>query len=384
MALILTRKSDVGWARSLCPPSAQNNTWAHKTCPPYLAVRIGVALCAITFIFTTTAHAADPIPIVARPFAELAIYPEIKAPATVVSDNDSRISAEISARIIDIPVRVGEIVQAGELLIRLEQQDFELAVDRAKAALHAIDAHIELAQYELKRAQSLSKKQAVSEQLLKQRETELKTLLAEQDGQQAALKQARRQLEKTLIRSPFTAIIAERLGQVGELSNPGTPLLRIVDAEHLEVAAKLQAEQAAELRQQTSLTFVSARQRYKLKLRTITPVIDSRARTREARLLFDLDPKKDPLPLPGMAGELIWRHSQPSLPADMITKRGKHLGVFTLRGNQARFVVLPNAREGRLTTTHSIQLKPDTLIITKGRYQLHDGDMVATPTVITH
>jgi len=345
---------------------------------------VSLALVPGTLFF---AHpvVADPIPVVSKPFSTLAIYPSRSAPATVVSDNNSRISAEISARILDIPVRVGDRVKQGALLVRLEQQDFELARAREKAALTALKAKLDLAEYELKRARSLSKKQAVSEQLLKQRETERDALLAEQQGQQAAIAQAQRQIDKADIRAPFNAVVVERLAQTGELANPGTALLRIVDIDNLELTARLSSAQTRDLKQAFSAEnnrtpeFVSAGQRYTLTLRTIIPLLDTQARTQEARLRFS--GKK---PLPGSPGQLVWSPQQASLPADLISQRNDKLGVFIQANNTARFVQLPQAKTGQPVTVKTTgRLGPDTLVITKGRYRLRDGDAISRTNVST-
>lgn len=351
-----------GWARNLCPRVAWAQWWA----------------MLITLLFFCSVSFAEPIPVQSKAFSALAIYPQHSAPAEVVSDNHSRISAEINARIIAIPVRVGDQVKKGTLLARLDKRDFELALVRAQAVLSALNARLGLAKYELKRARSLSKKQAVSEQLLKQRETERDALLAEQRAQQAAVAQAQRQIDKTEIRAPFAAVIAERPGQVGELANPGTALLRIIDTNNLELSAKLSATQADDLMaalavKNTAAEFVNAGQRYALTLRVITPVLDTRARTREARLLF-VDDTPDKQPLPGSTGKLVWSPAQASLPTSFISQRDGRLGVFVLKENTARFIELPQANPGRPTM---VELTPDTLIITGGRYRLRDGDTVS-------
>lgn len=331
------------------------------------SVGLGLALGIALFGRTV---AAEPIAVRAEPFATLAFYPQLTAPATVVSDNDSRLSAEVSARIIDIPVRVGDRVEEGALLLRLERQDLALQLARAQAALAALAARVDLARYELNRARSLSSKEVISEQTLKQREAELATLLAEHQGQQAATAQAQRALDKTELRAPFAAIVTERLGQTGELANPGTPLLRLVDAAHMEVSVQLQATEVASLTDAESpdLSFVSGDQSYPVQLRVITPTMDSRSRTREARLRFT-----GPMALPGSAGQLRWRQPAASLPAELISQRQGKLGVFTVQGEQARFVALPQADVGRPA---SVRLTPETLVITEGRFRLRDGDAV--------
>jgi len=321
-----TRAPRVGWARNLCPRVIRVQWWAqtthlyapvstpYKEKQPQRAHQIHMSRsfwwAVPTLLFCSLVTAA-PIPVQSKAFSALAIYPQHSAPATVVSDNHSRISAEVQARILRIPVRVGDTVPRGGLLLQLETQDSELTLARENAALAAVNAKLKLARYELKRAQALSKKQAVSKQLLKQREAELNTLQAEQKGREASAAQAQRQLDKTEIRAPFRAVVLERIAQVGELASPGTPLLRIIDVDNLELVARVQPSQTDDLRNNTSPTFSYAGQQFPLTLRSITPVLDTRARTREARLRFTNEP-----PLAGATGTLRWSPTRGQLPAE--------------------------------------------------------------------
>jgi len=317
--------------------------------------------------------AGETIPVQARPLAELAVHAEYRAPASVVSDGDSRISAEIMARIVELPVHVGEVVKQGALLARLEATDHRLALDREEAALRALQARVDLAAYQLDRARSLSRKNVVSEELLTQRETELRSLRAQLEGQEAAVTQARRRLAKTAVRAPFEAVIDARLASVGELASPGTPLLQIIDYRRLEVSVPLQARLAESLPRAERPELVTPVGRYPLRLRTITPAFDPVSRTREARLLFTGEAA-----LPGSAGELVWRSTRPELPAELLSRRKGSLGVFVVDtqdgATRARFVPLPGAEEGRPA---AVSLPARTLVITLGRFRLQDGDPVS-------
>ena len=319
-----------------------------------------------------SAQAAETIPVSTQALAEVVIYPEMTAPATVVSDNDSRLSAEVSARIEEVPVRVGDTVPAGTVLIKLDDQDYRLALAQAQAMAQSLEARIDLARYEVQRAQKLSQTQAVSEQLLKQQEANLQSLLAEREAQKAAIALAQRNLQKSTIRAPFNAVITERLAHVGELANPGSPLLRIVDADHVEVAATVQAHLATTLQSASTIHLVNDNHNYVLKLRVITPAIDARSRTREARLTFS-----GAAALPGSAGEVHWTHPQGHIPAEFLLRRDGKLGVFVIRqnaeGRVARFIEFPHAEEGRPALN---TLPTDTLIAVQGRFRLQDGDAV--------
>lgn len=325
--------------------------------------------------------AAEPIPVRIQPFAELAIYPPLSAPATVVSDNHSRLSAEVQARIVDIPVQVGDSVAPGALLVRLDGRDFEVMQRQEAAALAVVEARLGLADYELQRARALSEQQAVSEQLLKQREAERGALLAERQGRQAAVAQARQQLDKTEIRAPFAALIIERIAQLGELAHPGTALLRIMDTQHLELAARLSTSQTADLahngpqneqhneQRHSPPVFESGGRRYPVSLRRIVPVLDTQARTQEARLRFTAHK-----PLPGATGRLLWSPTQAHLPAELLSQREGVPGVFVRAGDTARFIPIEGADLGRPA---AVELDPQTAVITEGRYRLVDGDTIA-------
>jgi RND family efflux transporter MFP subunit len=314
------------------------------------------------------AHAAEPVQVTVSTLGDLAINPEQRAAASVVSLNDSQISAEVSARIIEIPVQVGATVEAGAVLAKLDAADYELARASAEAQIRQLEARQEFARAQLQRAQTLSRQQVVSEELLTQRESEVAVLEAQLSGAKIALAIAQRNLDKTLIRAPFKAVVVERLAFVGELAAPGRQLLHIVDAGQLEVSAKLQPEQLQLLRQASAPVLEADGKQYPLSLRTIVPVVSGRERIQEARLTF-----KGEVALPGSAGQLLLRQVQAHVPADVVLQRGEQLGIFILEGDQARFHPLPQAAAGRPAR---VDLPASTQVIMKGRFTLNDGDPV--------
>lgn len=300
----------------------------------------------------------------------IAIYPEYKAPATVVTLNDSQISAELAAVVDTIAVEVGQLVKKGDLLVSLRKKDYQLALQREQVALEALQVKIKFADYQLQRAEKLEKQQAVAEELLKQRETDLAVLVSENQSRLLALKQAKRNLEKCDLRAPFDAVITEKLVGLGELANPGTPLLRIIDAQQREVTAELQSYQLASLRSASLLLFKNRSETYPLQLRSVLPVIDARKRTQEVRLTFS-----DAKALVGTSGELVWKNKQAHVPAEMLVQRNGQLGIFIVNGNNlAKFMVIDDAAEGRPA---QVDFSLNTKIVTKGRFKLQDGDAVS-------
>lgn len=306
--------------------------------------------------------------IAVQPLQELAVYPEVTASATVIALNDSKLAAEVSARIVEIPVTVGEVVARGAILARLDARDYQTAVARAEAELQAAEARRKLAEDQLRRVQQMQKKNFVSAELLNQRQAEYESQTAALAVRQAELRQARDNLEKCTVRAPFAAIVQERLGQVGELAGPGTPLLRILDAEHQEVSAQVQSRDAASLRAAQAPVLVALGERYPLKLSRLTPAVDRRERSQEARLLFT-----GKAALPGAEGQVVWTSHIAHLPPEWMVRRNSALGVFVVNDGHAAFIPLPGAEEGRPAPVH---LPPDTRIITEGRHTVQPGEEV--------
>lgn len=303
--------------------------------------------------------------VTARAFAEVAVYPEREAPATAQSLNEAKLSAEVSATVVAIPVEVGQVVPKGAPLVRLDARDFELAAERAGAALKSTQARLELAESQLKRGQELQARNFISQEALHQRETEVDVLRAEVTLQRALLDAARRNLAKTTLRSPYRAVVRERLAHEGELAAPGTPLLALVDLSRVEVAARVQVKDVAALEGAKKVDFVALGRRYPLKLLRVSPAIDPDARNVEARLAFAGEGAQ-----PGASGRIAWRDPRPHLPPELVARRDGKLGVFLLENGKARFVPLPEAQEGRPVPA---ELPPEARIAVEGRHQLSDG-----------
>lgn len=302
--------------------------------------------------------------------SEVAIYPEVSIPASAVSLNDAKISAEVRANVKSIPVLVGNTVKQNEILVELDNRDFILNLQRAEVALKGIESRLKLATYQLDQAKTLIRDKAITDELFRQREADVTTLQAENDAQKVAVKIAEQELIKCTIRAPFDAVVVERLAQVGELANAGTPLVRVVDASRIEVSAKIQPQDVASLKQASSFTFQTMEGSFDLKLRTLTPVIDPVQRNREARLEFI-----DKLDLPGASGTLVWKQKITHVPANLIVRRNGVLGIFVNNNNSAEFIEIQNTTEGR---PGPVNLPLDTKVIVNGRFAIQQGDELTT------
>ncbi|WAJ35825.1 HlyD family secretion protein [Pseudomonas sp. GOM7] len=227
----------------------------------------------------------------------------------------TRISSQLNARIEQVLVHDNQHVEAGELLVTLEDADFRLAHQRAVAALDthraeraqaqskldqqasliaasqadvaASQATLERAQLDLNRAQTLRKPGYVSEErvttlaadnrvarsqvskaqadLQAQRqqvaslEAEIKRLDAQILSAQADLEQADLNLSRTQIHAPISGFVGQRSAREGQVVQSGAYLLSLVPDQDIWVQANFKETQIGQMRpgQKAELRFDS-------------------------------------------------------------------------------------------------------------------------------
>lgn len=312
--------------------------------------------------------AAEPVPVKAAAFSQLAVHPQRSAPAVTLTLNDAPIAAQIAARIEAIPVRVGDVAGKGQLLVKLDCADYQLNRRQTQARLAALDARIELAGRKLERTRGLTKHQAVSEEILDEREADLKVLQADRMAAQAELETAKLNESRCTIHSPYQAVVTRRAAAEGQYASPGTVLVQIMDISDPEVSAQVFSGDVEQISADTGLYFEFVGKRHPVTLRAIVPAINSETRNREVRLVF-----KDQPALPGAAGKLVWRDPRAHVPGNLLLERGGVLGVFIVNDSHGKFFPLPSAQAGRASPA---DLPETANIVTEGRYALQDGDAV--------
>lgn len=322
------------------------------------------ALGAVNLALTSAISTADDS-VQTTSLSEIAVYPQRSAPASVISLNESDISAENSALISAIPVRVGDIVDRGTVLVELDCADYVLARRRAGANLKAIESKLAFAQKHLQRTRQLVLKQSIAEELVDERESSYMTLQAELQGAKIEVEKSRLDESRCKVRSPFQALVTARNSAVGEFVMSGTTLVRVVDVNNIEVSATVIDRDLEHIRNAAELYFERDGTRRSLSMRAAVQAIDAATGSRELRLVFTGERA-----LPGSTGKLIWLDARPHLPARLLVERDGKLGVFTVEHNTAKFNVVPDAQTGRSNMT-ALDLSSE--LVVEGHFSLQDN-----------
>jgi RND family efflux transporter MFP subunit len=181
----------------------------------------------------------------------------LSASGYVVARRKATVAAEITGKVVETLVEEGMVVEAGQVLARLDSvlaaTDLSLSqskVAAAEAAANAIAADLRDAERIFRRAETLSQKSFASEADLTKAEARLGVLRAQLAQAQAQLQTARLDaernaavLEKHSIRAPFGGVVVDRSAQPGEMISPlsagggftRTGICTIVDMDSIEV-----------------------------------------------------------------------------------------------------------------------------------------------------
>lgn len=149
---------------------------------------------------------------------------------TVRGIRGATVRARTGDEILEIPVRVGQRVAEGEILVRQSSQGSMAAVRQAEAAF-------EQARRTVERLRTLYEKGAVSEQDWDSALTGLRVA-------EANLEAARRSVVLT---SPLAGVVTDVLATPGTFPGIGDPLVRIADLSRVQVLLELSPQQVAEL-----------------------------------------------------------------------------------------------------------------------------------------
>ncbi|MDP6520491.1 MAG: efflux RND transporter periplasmic adaptor subunit [Planctomycetota bacterium] len=203
--------------------------------------------------------------------------------ATVVPAAAVTVAPRIVGRVLEAGPQVGDMVAAGELMVRLESADLVAAKGVAEASLAGALAREEgasgslardraeatRAQAEWERTRSLHESgTATTRQLdgaraalasargaVSAAEASVAAAGADRERARKALEGARVALGHTVLRAPLSGVVTERSVEVGDLAQPGEVLFRLNDPGALRLAAFLPADYGSALSRGRQLTF---------------------------------------------------------------------------------------------------------------------------------
>ena len=265
----------------------------------------------------------------------LAIPSSFELDATLEAISAGTISAQTSGVIRSVHGDVNDRVNSGDLLIEIDDTQQRAAVSQAEAALAQAKALNDDAQTLLKRNSRLQKQGTLSEGEYDRTVAQAKSTAANVEAAQAALTQAREQLSYTRVTAPYAGVITQRFTEVGELVNPGQPLMSGYASNALRAVSDLPQRIAAQYRDSSQLTIVTADGDITPASATLYPFADPERHS--VRLRASVPEQQSSGLIPGQWVKIRMQTGERqgiAVPATAVLRRGELTGVYVRTGEK--------------------------------------------------
>lgn len=214
---------------------------------------ITVASVAGAVVMIRSAESAEreapavPLPLVEHVEVEsTAVQPRLWGNGTVEPAREATLSPELSGRIVSLSpsLVVGGRVKQGELLLRIDPRNYELAVQQQRATVQQrlVELELEKAYGKISKREWETMGQANADGRLATREPQREAAEVNVDAAKSALERAKLDLGRTSIRAPFNATVRSETVEEGEIATPGQVVVTLVGTDALWVRVSVPVE----------------------------------------------------------------------------------------------------------------------------------------------
>lgn len=189
-----------------------------------------------------------------------------------------RVAGKITAR----PVEIGDTVQKGQLLAKLDASDFQLAVQALQAQIKSAVAERDFAKEDLTRYRELLVQKVISPPDFDRHQTLYTNAQERVAALEAQLKQTLNQQQYTELTADRTGVVTALLVEKGQVIAAGQPVVKLAQLDEKEIHFDIPEQRIAQIKpeQQVAVTLWSDdKHPFKAKIREISAAADSISRT---------------------------------------------------------------------------------------------------------
>lgn len=338
-----------------------------------------LALGGVLICDTAAAQqAANAMPITVTQVETSDVAPAIPAAGTVFSRHETQITAGIAGR-LEWVAEPGDVISAGEAVARFDCEMLRLQRERQLAeADRARISHQALAS-EVARLEGLSDTTVIAEIQLDRTRADRDLAGSDLRISEITIRETDSQLQRCVVKAPFSGVVTERLQRAGEDVERSTVLAAMTDTQNLEVRASVPVRYLPRMRVGEIAEVSLNELRLEGRIRKIVPAANSQSQTFEVRL--DL-PEEAPSVV--AAGQLVSvglplaASTALTVPRDSVVLREDGTFVMRINGDETVEQVSVEVTEasGDQVAIRG-QLRSGDRIAVRGAEALQDGVLVA-------
>ncbi|MGI5838852.1 MAG: efflux RND transporter periplasmic adaptor subunit [bacterium] len=337
-------------------------------------------------------EAAAGVPVTVEPAARRTVSLTVTLSGKLAADKDVMVLPKMPGKVLRTPVKVGDHIRAGELLVALDPADVDRQVEQAAAALQMAEAgysltrqNIENAQTNLARLQALYAEGAISQAELEQAEmmaspANLATAEAQLNQAKVAYEQAAELRADMNITAPVSGYVSLLNATPGAMVSSAQPVAAVVDIDkvYADVAVSENIVNVLSPGRDVGVVVPAAADApFAGKIDSIGPAADMRTQLYPVRIVVG---NPDHVLKPGMFARMEFytdvREDVIAVPSEaVLMKDGKTVVFVALDGAAAERVVTTGLDEGNYVEI-TAGLEPEEMVIVKGQDYVSDGEKV--------
>ncbi|HEX7055233.1 MAG TPA: efflux RND transporter periplasmic adaptor subunit [Burkholderiales bacterium] len=168
---------------------------------------------------------------------------------------EATLRAKVAGELVELAAREGEPVREGEVLARIDPTELRARVAAREADVAAARAQLVWAEKNRATQRALLEKRFISQNAYDNVESNYRVALARLRAAEAELALARKSLGDSVLRAPFSGVVAERFAKPGERIAVDARVVSLVDLSRLELEAAVPASEIAQVRVGQALEF---------------------------------------------------------------------------------------------------------------------------------
>ena len=211
----------------------------------------------------------------------LALVQGLPISGSLKAANSAVIKARVAGELQGLTVREGDFVKAGQVIARIDASENQSRVRQTREQAASAKAQVDVAQRQYDNNKALVEQGFISKTSL---DTSLANLNAAQATYKAALaatEVAAKSVDDTVLRSPISGQVSQRMAQPGERVGVDTKIIEVLDLSRVELEASLNAADSLKVKvgQSALLTLDGSGQVFNATVARINPVaaVGSRA-----------------------------------------------------------------------------------------------------------
>ncbi len=214
---------------------------------------------------------------------ETELAPTAETPGSIVSLQDSLVAAAAAGK-VEWVAEVGEEVEEGDVIARLDAADALLARDAARADIGRLKARADYLRRLVERFEGLGDESGEPEAAIDERRATRDEAIQSLERARVDLRRAETNMARAEVKAPFAGRIAERAVDIGEFASAGAPVARLVSTTSREVTVRAPAGLIAALQPGEATRVLHGSDARDGVVRAVVPIGDEVSRMLELRV----------------------------------------------------------------------------------------------------